>query len=199
MLLVSHFLLLSFQCKHNCKQKDGDQTFCNILQRPDIKHYKPVYTITTHLVVKSVVFPLQKFLHRSSRLEGTREITSDVIYCQTLTCNVTYSYFAANSTQIQSWDPQKSNKTHPLTETDDRPQAEAQSAAAAEAATQQPPHVHREGLPQTAVHAVYTGFEFLRRHLMEAHRYKTVSALSLKTFLCFIFFKWTNTENEICN
>lgn len=75
---------------------------------------------------------------------------------------------------------------HPLTETNDRPQAEAQSAAAAEAATQEPPHIHREGLPQTAVHPVDTGFEFLRRHLMEDHKQETVTTASSKASLCVI-------------
>lgn len=58
--------------------------------------------------------------------------------------------------------------SYPFAEADDRPQAEAQSAAAAEAAAQQPPHVHGERLPQAAVHSIDTGFEFFWRHLQEA-------------------------------
>lgn len=55
--------------------------------------------------------------------------------------------------------------SHPLAEADDRPQTKAQRAAAAEAATQEPPHVDWQRLPQAAVYAVDTGFEFLRCHL----------------------------------
>lgn len=57
--------------------------------------------------------------------------------------------------------------SHPLAEADDRPQTEAQCAAAAEAATQEPPHVHWQRLSQTAVYTVDTGFEFLWCHLRE--------------------------------
>lgn len=53
----------------------------------------------------------------------------------------------------------------PLAEADDRPQTEAQRAAAAEATTQEPPHIHGQRLPQTAVYTVDTGFEFLWCHL----------------------------------
>lgn len=55
--------------------------------------------------------------------------------------------------------------SRPLAEADDRPQTKAQRAAAAEAATQEPPHVDWQRLPQAAVYAVDTGFEFLRCHL----------------------------------
>lgn len=55
-----------------------------------------------------------------------------------------------------------SEHTHPLAQTDDRPQTKAQSTATAQTATQQPAHIHWESLPQTAVHTVYAGFELLR-------------------------------------
>lgn len=56
-------------------------------------------------------------------------------------------------------------ESHPLAEANDRPQTEAQGAAAAEAPTQEPPHIHWQRLPQTAVNTVDTGFEFLWCHL----------------------------------
>lgn len=74
----------------------------------------------TQLVVKSAVFPLQKFLYRSS-------------------C--------------------------PLAKAYDRPQTEAQCATAAQTATQEPPHIHWQRLPQAAVYTIDTGFEFLWCHL----------------------------------
>lgn len=55
--------------------------------------------------------------------------------------------------------------SRPLAEADHRPQTEAQRATAAEAATQKPPHIHWECLPQAAVYTVDTGFEFLWCHL----------------------------------
>lgn len=56
-------------------------------------------------------------------------------------------------------------QTDAFAEADDGPQTESQRAAAAQTATQQPAHVHRQRLPQTAVHSTYTGFKLLRRHL----------------------------------
>lgn len=52
-------------------------------------------------------------------------------------------------------------QTHPLAQTDDRPQTKAQGTATAQTAAQQPAHIHWESLPQTAVHMVYAGFELL--------------------------------------
>lgn len=57
------------------------------------------------------------------------------------------------------------NLSHPLAEADDRPQTEAQSTAAAEAATEEPPHIDWQCLSQAAVHAADTGFEFFWCHL----------------------------------
>lgn len=54
---------------------------------------------------------------------------------------------------------------YPLAEADDGPQTEAQGAAAAQAATQEPPHVHWQRLSQTAVDTVDTGLKFFWRHL----------------------------------
>lgn len=58
--------------------------------------------------------------------------------------------------------------SHPLAEADNRPQTEAQCATAAETATQQPPHIHWQRLPQAAVHTVDTGFEFLWCYLVKS-------------------------------
>ena len=55
--------------------------------------------------------------------------------------------------------------SHPFAEADDWPQTEAQGAAAAEAATEQPADVHREGLPKAAIHPVDAGLELLGGHL----------------------------------
>lgn len=55
--------------------------------------------------------------------------------------------------------------SHPLAEADDWPQTEAQCTATAEAATEEPPHINWQGLPQAAVYTADTGFEFFRCHL----------------------------------
>lgn len=57
------------------------------------------------------------------------------------------------------------NLSHPLAEADDRPQTEAQCTATAEAATEEPPHIDWQRLPQAAVYTADTGFEFFWRHL----------------------------------
>lgn len=59
------------------------------------------------------------------------------------------------------------NFSYPLAEADDRPQTEAQCTATAEAATEEPPHIDWQRLPQTAVYTADTGFEFFRCHLKE--------------------------------
>lgn len=71
MLLVSHFLLLSLQCKHNCKQ--SNKVFRT---RPDGAHSEHTSLFAAHLVVESAVLPLQKFLYRSSCLEANSNIRS---------------------------------------------------------------------------------------------------------------------------
>ena len=84
-------------------------------------------------------------------------------------------------------------ESHPLAEADDRPQTEAQCAAAAEAATQEPPYVHWQCLPQAAVYTVDTGFEFLWCHL-RMHTYTIVNIVTFdllrwhlqKCHLCFV-------------
>lgn len=55
--------------------------------------------------------------------------------------------------------------SHPLAQTDDGPETEAQCTAATETATQQPTHIHWQRLLETAVNTVYTGLELLWRHL----------------------------------
>lgn len=64
--------------------------------------------------------------------------------------------------------------SHPLAEANDRPQAKAQCAAAAEATTQEPPNINWQRLPQAAVYTVDTGFEFLWCHL-KASTYSFIS------------------------
>ena len=56
-------------------------------------------------------------------------------------------------------------RAHPLVEADDGPQAAAHRAAAAEAAAQEPLHVHRKVLLQARVHPAHRRLELLRRHL----------------------------------
>lgn len=43
-----------------------------------VKHITSIWNFTSHLVVKSAVFPLQNFLNRSSRLLGNSSIISIV-------------------------------------------------------------------------------------------------------------------------
>lgn len=74
--------------------------------------------------------------------------------------------------------------SHPLAKADDRPQTEAQCAAAAEAATQEPAHIHWQRLPQTAVYTVDTGFEFLWCHLREGSTYLQITKILMN--LCFV-------------
>lgn len=73
--------------------------------------------------------------------------------------------------------------SHPLTEADDRPQTKAQRATAAEAATQEPPHVHWQCFPQAAVNTVDTGFEFLWCHLREAHFHGIVKKVTFNALI----------------
>lgn len=61
-------------------------------------------------------------------------------------------------------------QTDAFAEADDGPQTESQSAAAAQTATQQPAHIHRQRLPQTAVYTTDTGFKLLRCHLQTSMR-----------------------------
>lgn len=74
-------------------------------------------------------------------------------------------------------------KSHPLAEADDRPQTKAQCATAAEAATQEPPHIHWQRLPQAAVYTVDTGFEFLWCHLREAHLHGRFSIVKINVMI----------------
>lgn len=53
----------------------------------------------------------------------------------------------------------------PFAETDDRPQRTAERAAATQAATEQPLHVHGQSFTQHAVYAQYGGLELLGCHL----------------------------------
>lgn len=112
------------------------------------------HAFTTHLVVKSAVLPLQKFLYGSSHLEDDSEIRWHSASCQIIYIDC---YAAAKAHWL--------NLSHPLAEADDRPQTEAQCATAAEAATQEPPHIHWQRLPQAAVYAADTGFKFFWCHL----------------------------------
>lgn len=65
--------------------------------------------------------------------------------------------------------------SHPFAEANDRPQTKTQCAAAAEAATQEPPNINWQRFPQAAVYTVDTGFEFLWCHLKEAHIHELVN------------------------
>lgn len=113
-----------------------------------------LHACTTHLVVKSAVLPLQKFLYGSSHLKDDSDIRWHSASCQKM-------YIDCYAATKAHW----LTLSHPLAEADDRPQTEAQCATAAEAAAQEPPHIHWQRLPQAAVYAADTGFKFFWCHL----------------------------------